>query len=83
MNAKHEVFKHHNSIIELSRMISEMAWKGLHPDEPVEMDPSVIAALADGINAAANAALETTQGCLINMRDKEHDNESKGDNHDQ
>jgi hypothetical protein len=79
MNAKHEVFKYHNSIIELSRMISEIAWKGLHPDEPGEMDPSVIAALADGIHMAANAALETTQAHLTNECDEDRDDETKGE----
>jgi hypothetical protein len=79
MNAMNEVFKCHNSIIELSRIISEMAWREVNLDIAEKMDPNVIAALADGINAAANAAMDTTQGCLINMRDENRDDETKGE----
>ncbi|MEC4746939.1 hypothetical protein [Methylomicrobium sp. Wu6] len=44
------MYKHQNTIAELSRMISEKAWA----DETMK-DQFVIAALADGIHSAAEA----------------------------
>lgn len=83
MNAKHEVFKHHNSIIELSKMISDMAWRDVSRDDPFTMNASTIAALADSIQEAANAALETTQIGLTNMADDEDQpDKTKGENHE-
>jgi hypothetical protein len=77
MKAKEEVFKYHNSIIELSRMLSEMAWREVNLDSAEKMNPNIVAALADGIHAAAHAAFDTTQGCLTDMGDEDHDDTSK------
>jgi hypothetical protein len=56
MNTKEQIFKYNNTIVELSKLLSDKLWD----DESIK-DRFVLAAFADGINSAATEMLDLVE----------------------